>query len=232
MPLLVKLARAAKPRPLTTRDCLGARLEVTADQFPRRTAVQFEGETLTWEELNGLSNRYAGGFRQLGLARGDVVSVMMENRVAFLAVLLGLNKLGVTAALINTNLTGRPLAHCIRTTGSMLCVFGGDVLGAIEGVRPELEAEGLDRFLFVADGDGDSPPDWAEDAVALTAELSAENPPETGSVTLGDTALYLFTSGTTGLPKAAVVSNRRLPQTCASEFTMNVECQTRMPKNA
>ncbi len=216
LPLLLKLTKAARPRPLSTRDCLGARLEDTAARFPARPAVIFEGETVSWQELNALSNRCANAFKQLGLARGDVVSLMMENRIAFLAVVFGLSKLGVTAALINTHLTGRSLAHCIATTGSRCCVFGEEVIDAVAGVRRDLGGIGDGKLLFMADGGAVEAPAWAQDFDALTGQSDSGNPGETGSVTLGDTALYLFTSGTTGLPKAAVVSNRR--QLMASSF--------------
>ena len=83
-----------------------------------------EGKELNWIEFNGLSNQYANAFKAQGLGRGDTVSIMMENRIEFLATVIALNKLGVTAALINTNLSGRPLTHCISVTKSKKCIFG------------------------------------------------------------------------------------------------------------
>jgi citronellyl-CoA synthetase len=227
VPVLLQLAKAVRPRALSESDCLAARLEATATRFPERTAVMFEGRSLTWLELNALVNRHAAVFRQLGLQRGDVVSLMMENRVEFLATVLGLNKLGVTAALINTNLTGRPLAHCIRTTQSSLCVFGEESLEAVAGVQPELFGLESGGFLFIADAGVSPAPEWAADFDVLAASAGTCNPPETANVTLGDTALYLFTSGTTGLPKAAVVSNRRLLQASVLAQVAGLQCHER-----
>ncbi|MCB1696696.1 MAG: AMP-binding protein, partial [Halioglobus sp.] len=102
--ILPGLAREIKPRPLSTRDCFGARVEATAARYPLHTAVIFEGRELTWRELNEYANRYASALRGLGLMRGDTVSVMLENRVEYLAALIALNKLGAKAALLNTNL--------------------------------------------------------------------------------------------------------------------------------
>ena len=138
-PALMKLAKEMKPRPLTTRDCFAARVEATAQRFGDRTAVIFEGKTRTWQELNQHANRYAAAFRALGLQRGDAVSVLMENRIEFLVVVFALNKLGIGTALINTNLTGRPLIHCIGITGSRKCIFGEECLAAVEDARHELE---------------------------------------------------------------------------------------------
>ena len=93
----------------------------------------------TWRELNAHANRYAAALRALGLVRGDAVSLVMENRIEFLTTLIALNKLGVIAALINTNLTGRPLIHCINITGSRMCIFGEERLEAIAQVRSDPE---------------------------------------------------------------------------------------------
>ncbi len=226
-PLLLKLAREARPRPLSVCDCLASRLEDTAARFPERTAVMFEGDSLTWLELNRLSNRYASVFRKLGLQRGAVASLMMENRIAFLAIVMGLNKLGVTAALLNTNLTGKPLDHCIRTTESSLLVFGEEMSEAVAEVQPALSRDTSQRFLYVPDVGETAAPAWAEDSEALSADADFDNPSETGTITLGDTALYLFTSGTTGLPEAAVVSNRRLLQASGLAHIAGLQCDER-----
>src|SRR5210317_1208063 len=124
VPIMLKLAKEMKPRPKSTNDCFAARVEATAHKFADRKAVIFEGKTRTWQQLNEHANRYAASFKALGLKRGDTVSLIMENRIEFLATLIGLNKLGVTAALINTNLTGRALIHCMSITNSRMCVFG------------------------------------------------------------------------------------------------------------
>ncbi|MEM9256054.1 MAG: AMP-binding protein, partial [Pseudomonadota bacterium] len=114
VPSLVKVKRAVNPLPATTRDSLAARLEQTAARFPDHPAVIFEGEAISWRELNARTNRYAATLKALGLKRGNAVSLVMENRIEFLTSLLALNKLGAIAALINTNLTGRSLVHCIK----------------------------------------------------------------------------------------------------------------------
>ncbi|MFP6836085.1 MAG: AMP-binding protein, partial [Pseudomonadales bacterium] len=109
-----------KMRPLDERDCFAAQVARNAQAFPDRIAMIFEGQTLTWAEFNALSNRYAHAFKARGLTRGDTVSVIMENRIEFLATIVGLNKIGVIAGLINTNLRGKPLVHCITVTESTM----------------------------------------------------------------------------------------------------------------
>mgnify|MGYP003625881235 CR=1 FL=1 len=224
LPTLLKVAKEMKPRPLSVKDCFAARVEKTAQRFPDHTAIIFEGSQCTWQELNAHANRYAHSFKRCGLKRGDTVSLMMENRTEFLACVIALNKLGVTAALINTNLTGRPLVHCMSITQSRVCIFGEECSSAIEAVRADEALAALSSFFFVSDSGTKACPDWAEDLGTASSAESGDNPDDTGRVTLGDTALYIFTSGTTGLPKAAVLSNRRYLQSAALAYAGGLDC--------
>ncbi len=224
VPSLLSLAREIKPRPMSTRDCFGARVEATADKYPEHTAIIFEGRELTWREFNEEANRYAGALRGAGLKRGDTVSLMLENRIEYLAILVALNKLGATAALINTNLTGAPLVHCIQITDSSMIVFGEERLDAIAAVRKDPALQGVAGYLFVPDAGELACPAWASDLVEQAADEDYGNPADTARMTLGDTALYIFTSGTTGLPKAAVLSNRRYLLTAASSSKAGLRC--------
>ncbi len=208
LPALLALKKGLVPRPNTDRDCIGLALERNAERIGDRVAVVTEDAQATWAELNAEANRYAEFLTGAGLASGDTISVMMENRIEFFAVLLAANKLGITAGLINTNLRERPLVHCITVTASTKCIFGGELTDAIAEVKGDLDlTEGAD--YFVVPEDGGIAPDWAVDMGAASANLPTDNPSHTGEVTLGETAMYIFTSGTTGLPKAALVSNRR-----------------------
>jgi len=209
VPILLKIAIELRPRSPEIRDCFAARFEAVANRFADRTAVTCEGETRSWRELNQEANRCAAALRALGLRRGDTVSVMMENRIALLSTIVALNKLGVTTALLNTNLTGRPLTHCMSITGSRACLFGEERLQAIAGVKSAPELDGIENYLYVADRGHTPCPQWAADLDEAARCNDDRNPPDTGENTLGDIAFYVFTSGTTGLPKAALISNRR-----------------------
>jgi citronellyl-CoA synthetase len=169
----------------------------------------FEGQEVTWSEFNALANQYAHYLKSQGVQRGDTVSVIMENRIEFLALLVGVNKIGVTAGLINTNLTGKPLIHCITVTNSKKCIFGSEVSGALNEIKAELDLTEGEDYFEIADSGLDPASNWAKDLAEGAAGASVENPEETSLITLGEIALYIFTSGTTGLPKAAVLSNRR-----------------------
>ena len=226
IPALLRLKKGMKPRPFEVVDSPGGRLEANAQRFKDHSALIFEGQQLTWSELNTVANRYASAMKAEGLSRGDNVSVMMENRVEFLALLMGLNKIGVTAGLLNTNLTGKSLMHCITVTQSKKCIFGEEVIDSMQDVRTELSLEQGQDFLFIADAGTQPAPQWSKDLGPLAASADAEDPAETAATTLGDIAFYIYTSGTTGLPKAAVISNRRYLISGDMAGTGGLKCKT------
>ena len=211
LPALLKLKKGMIPRPESVKDCFGARVEANSARIGSQSAIVCEGKELNWTQFNALSNQYANSLKSQGLVRNDTVCVMMENRIEFLALLVGLNKLGVTAGLLNTNLTGRSLKHCISVIEAKKCIFGAEVMAAVAEVQGELELSAGSDFLFVSDAATvtTTSPEWALDLDALQLAADDSNPSETSQNTIGQTALYIYTSGTTGLPKAAVMSNRR-----------------------
>ena len=226
IPALLRVKKGMKPRPFEVIDSPGRRLEANAQRFKDCSALIFEDQRLTWSELNAVANRYASAMKTEGLVRGDNVSVMMENRVEFLALLMGLNKIGVTAGLLNTNLTSKSLIHCITVTQSKKCIFGEEVMASLQDVYAELPLEQGQDFLFIADSGDQSAPPWSKDLGPVAKSADAEDPAETSASTLGDIAFYIYTSGTTGLPKAAVISNRRYLISGDMAGTGGLKCKT------
>lgn len=227
LPGLAALKKELQPRSAEEKDCVARQVERNAEQFGDRLAILFEGRSVTWAEFNALANRYAHCLKARGVHRGEVVSLLMENRIEFLAAVTALNKLGAVAALINTNLRGRPLAHCINTTDSRACIFGEELTAALAAVKGELPLQEGSDYLFVPDSDAAAVPNWATDLAAASTVAPPDNLPETLKVKLGDTLTYLFTSGTTGLPKASVCSNRRLLAAAAMSHRAGLKCSER-----
>ena len=227
LPDLAALKKELQPRSAEEKDCVARQVERNAEQFGDRLAILFEGRSVTWAEFNALANRYAHCLKARGVHRGEVVSLLMENRIEFLAAVTALNKLGAVAALINTNLRGRPLAHCINTTDSRACIFGEELTAALAAVKGELPLQEGSDYLFVPDSDAAAVPNWATDLAAASTVAPPDNLPETLKVKLGDTLTYLFTSGTTGLPKASVCSNRRFLAAAAMSHRAGLKCSER-----
>ena len=217
------LARALmrpKPKP-EARDSIAAMLVRNARQHGDRTALVCDGETVSWRVLNQRANRIAARLAQLGIKRGDCVALMMENRTEFLTCLLGTNKLGAVAGLLNTQQRGSVLTHSLGIVNARALIVGAECAQAIAQLQPELQALGLvGRQLMVADpahaggASQDSAAlnahsEWAAPLSSLDEALPDADRPETAEVQLQDACFYIFTSGTTGLPKAAIFGNHR-----------------------
>ncbi|MDF1644931.1 MAG: long-chain-acyl-CoA synthetase [Pseudomonadales bacterium] len=219
MNLLLELPHMAKSvvrgvyemrRPRDTKRSTGWVIERNTRLYPQDTAILFEGKTLNWLQFNQLVNRYSDMFKTRGITHGDSVAVMMENRIELLATAIGLNKLGAIAGLLNTNLRGEALTHCVKSVSAKKFVVGEEMLDAVDEIRAELPlANDAGDYIFVADNAETHCPDWCFNFSAIMDTFSTENPAETDHVTLNDPCFYIFTSGTTGLPKAAVMSHGR-----------------------
>ncbi len=227
VPTLLTLKKGMKPRPLDETDCFGRQVTSTAATHGGNVAIMYGDETQTWQELNEQANRYAGALANLGVGRGDVVSLMMENRPDFLALCISISKLGAVAALINTNLRERPLQHCISVSQSKMCIFGMELAEAVEGVKQSVSLNEGEGFVAVPESSSQEVPNWASNLSALSSNLDPDEPHAQNEVTLRETAFYIFTSGTTGLPKAAIMSNRRFLQMSRLSYIAGLRCTHR-----
>ena len=208
-----KFARDAWIRALQRTADIEKDPHLTLPVLLQRLAVQFDAApalvsregSLTYRELAERSNRYARWGLLQGLKSGDVAALLMPNCAEYVAAWLGLTRLGVTVALLNTHLAGDALVHCIGIARPRLLVLGGALAPGIAGVRGRLPAE------MPIWGHGAGAQEFAplnESLEGLSGEslpASAYPPP-----TLDANALYIYTSGTTGLPKAANVTHYRL----------------------
>jgi len=189
---------------------LGLMFQTTAAKYPNKSAIVCGDSELTWAQFNALTNQFAHSLKHQGVARGDCVAVLIENRTELLCSIFALAKIGATAGMVNTGLTDRPLAHCIGIVESTKCLVGQELLAPIVAVKGDLELQDKD-YLWVSDPlISAAAPDWATDFSATLADMPSDNLPETDEIVAGEIALYIFTSGTTGLPKPAVIYHRKI----------------------
>jgi len=189
---------------------LGSVFEDTVAKYPGNTMLLFEGRQWTYGEFNARVNQLAHLFAKRGIGRGDTVALLMENRAEFVLSMLALVKLGASVSMINNSLSGAALVHCISATNARGCIVGEECDPVLAEVLPELEMQAGRDYFWMADNSEATAPDWAEDAIDAMASMSDQNLPVTREITAGETAMYIFTSGTTGLPKAAIVRHRRI----------------------
>lgn len=193
-----------------SKESIGLLFQTTAAKHADKSAIIFEGRELNWKEFNQLANQFAYQLKKQGVRRGDTVSILMENRIEMLCAYIGILKLGAVAGLINTNLTGTPLVHCVGTIESTKCLVGEELWNNISAVKDQLDLADKD-YLWVADtAVGGSSPSGITDFSNGLDSMPVEDPADTRAVLAGDKACYIFTSGTTGLPKPAMIYHRKL----------------------
>ncbi|MGA7538459.1 MAG: long-chain-acyl-CoA synthetase [Steroidobacteraceae bacterium] len=189
------------------RRTLPVLLEELAARYEAAPALLSTDASLSYRELAQRANRYAHWALAEGLEPGDVVGLLLKNCPEYLAIWLGLTRVGVTVALLNTHLTGEPLQHSLRIVAPRgLIVEAGLSERLLTGsaavassLRCWIHGEGAPSLPRL----DEALEDCSQEPVSA-AEREAPS--------LADRALYIYTSGTTGLPKAAVVSHYRLMQ--------------------
>jgi fatty-acyl-CoA synthase len=181
--------------------------ETLADKYGTALALLSGEECLTYRALAKRANRYARWAVGQGLAAGDVVCVLMPNCPEYMAIWLGITRIGGIVSLVNTNLAGDSLAHAINIVKSKHVIVGAELVDAFAAVLPRA-APGVKCWMHGERNHGFSRIDHEIQRFAGDRLLSSECPPPS----IMDPALYIYTSGTTGLPKAAKVSHFRLMQ--------------------
>ncbi|XP_019779910.1 long-chain fatty acid transport protein 6 isoform X6 [Tursiops truncatus] len=169
---------------------------------PQKPFIIYEGDIYTYQDVDKRSSRVAHVFlNHSTLKRGDTVALLMSNEPDFIHVWFGLAKLGCVVAFLNSNIRYVSLLHCIRSCEPRALVVGADLLETIEEILPSLPAD-----ISV----------WAmkesvpQGIISLKEKLSTASDSQVphshhAASNLKTPYLYIFTSGTTGLPKAAVI---------------------------
>jgi fatty-acyl-CoA synthase len=175
-----------------------------AQTSPDAPALLSAGEIFTYSAIASRANAYARWAVAEGIGKGETVCLMMPNRPEYIAIWLGLSAVGIVVALVNTQLRGPSLGHCIDAVRPTHVIATAEFLDALQ----ELGVSTKSRPTIWSHG-GDNTCRRIDDTVDELL-FSPLRPLERRTVTIADRALLIYTSGTTGLPKAANVSHRRL----------------------
>ncbi|WP_166264163.1 long-chain-acyl-CoA synthetase [Marinobacter caseinilyticus] len=192
---------------------LGTLIERNATQYGDRPAILFEDRSLSYGEFNAWANKIGHYLRDQGLTKGDAIAVFLENRPELLAIVAGAAKVGVACAMLNTSQRAKALEHSVNLIAPKMVVVGEELIDAFDDVKANIQSSHEQPFLFLADTNtlnafGDAPSGYVNLAEKISA-YNGDNPTLSNPPVMGDTAIYLFTSGTTGLPKAAPGSHRK-----------------------
>ena len=179
-------------------------LKEAAQQQPDKVAALFEGGRLTYSELDVLSDRFAAGLRREGFGPGEPVALQLPNLPHFLIAYFGMLKNGSVVVPLNVLLKAREVEYHLSDSGARaLITWSGFADEAAKGAA----GAGLDR-IFVVDTEGVGQSPVGRRFEELMSE--PDQPPPFEQTDPGDTAVIVYTSGTTGKPKGAELTHFQL----------------------
>jgi fatty-acyl-CoA synthase len=200
---LLRIVRATKPITANPSKTLADHLDAWAARSGDKPALISATAQLTYREMAAHSNAYARWALAQGLAKGDAVALMMPNCPEYVAIWMGLARVGVATALVNTNLAGTSLVHSLKTVNARAVIIDASFAATLAGARGEI---GPTTAVWVY-GESDAAPrlDLARAKLSDAPLTDAER----RALDINEVALYVYTSGTTGLPKAARITHSR-----------------------
>jgi fatty-acyl-CoA synthase len=184
----VRTGLLARPN---SKASIGKVFQDRAARYGDRVFLRFGETELAYREANATVNRFAAVLAARGVGHGDVVGIMLRNSPNAVLVMLAVAKCGAIAGMVNYHQRGDVLAHSLGLLDAKLLVAESDLVGAVHQSGASTE------------------PLTIEELERRGATAPTTNPASVSAVRAKDTAFYIFTSGTTGYPKASVMTHYR-----------------------
>ena len=188
---------------------IGLLLEKHARKRPEHIAIRYEDVTYTYDQVNRKANQLAHYLSSQGIGMGDVVAVVLENRPETMISVLAIVKLGAIASMINTSQRGEVLLHSLTLVKPKMIIVGEELLDNIGTVEGDLDEASLKSLHYLRDTGEVACPAHYTNLLSAIESQPDHNPESTKQVKMHQPCYYIFTSGTTGLPKASVMSHYR-----------------------
>jgi len=189
---------------------LSSRLAEVAAQLPDKEAYVFEGERRTYGELNAAVSKFASGLRHLGIQKGDHIALLLGNSPYFVIGLYGALRAGATVIPINPIYTPDEIGY-ILNNGDVKAVIGLDLLVPLF-VKMEARLPKVEHVIVCETPQGkEQGISWTEKMKSFTEVLAAGDVHfQAPELTEDDVAVILYTSGTTGKPKGAMLTHKNV----------------------
>ncbi|WP_370290826.1 long-chain-fatty-acid--CoA ligase [Nocardioides sp.] len=190
------------PAPVYTVD----RLAHWAAATPDGEAMTYLGRTWTWAQWFERVQRAAGGLRDLGIGRGDVVSFLDKNHPACVEISLAAGMLGAANAIINWRSAGDEVDYAVNDSGARVLIVGSELMPVVTSIHGRLDA--VEQIIEITPEGGPEDPyeQW------LAASEPWTTPPAEAGVEPDDVCLVMYSSGTTGRPKGVMLTHRNMVQ--------------------
>ena len=167
---------------------------------------------ITWNDFNRQANQLAQAILSRGLNKGDRVIHLMTNCLEWLPIYFGILRTGALAVPLNFRFAADTIQRCIETAEGKMLIFGEEFIDRINSIKSELDKT-IRHYIFV--GPKEKTPSFAEYYPDVIAVQTGTNPEI--NIELTDEAGLYFTSGTTGTPKATLLTHRNLEFACYVE---------------
>jgi fatty-acyl-CoA synthase len=193
-----------------SKKSIGTVFQDRAARYGDRVFLRFGDQQLTYRDANAAANRYAAVLAARGVGRGDVVGIMLRNSPNTVLAMLAAVKCGAVAGMLNYHQRGEVLAHSLGLLDAKVLIAEADLFSAVA----ECGGSGNTETLTI------------EDLELFGVSAPATNPASASAVQAKETAFYIFTSGTTGFPKASVMTHRRWLAALAAFGGMGLRLKT------
>ncbi len=169
-------------------------------------------KSMTWTEFNDRSNRIANALIDRGIQKGDMVVQLMMNCIEWLPIYFGILKTGALAVPLNFRFSSGTIRLCSDISEARAFFFGEEFIDKVFPIKEKLDKT-VSTYIYV---DSDSPRPVFSEAYYDFLYSGRSDPPEVEIGPMDDAGLY-FTSGTTGAPKAVLLTHRNLEFSCYAE---------------
>ena len=217
--------------------CLPHILDRTAEEFPKKTALVFQGCTITFRQLQEMANRFAACLADFGIQKGDAVAILLPNLIPCVVAYYAILKAGGILVMNNPLYTDHELKHQFNDSGARLIITLDLLANRMIDLRPQTS---IDKIVVTSIGDYlPFPKNLLFPVVGRLKKLAAPvkkakdvyrwkdclerfppSPPQV-QIAFDDVAIYQYTGGTTGICKGVELTHENLSkqvQQCAAWF--------------